>query len=47
LRGSATLPLVPPTTGQWLAHAMFLGSLTAIASQSGYARVLSAGPLMR
>jgi len=26
---------------------MFLGSLTAIASQSGYARVLSAGPLMR
>jgi len=25
---------------------MFLGSLTAIASQSGYARVLSAGPLM-
>jgi hypothetical protein len=43
--GSATVPFVAPSTGQWLVHAMFLGSLTASASQSRYARVLFAGPL--
>ncbi len=43
--GSATVSFVPPHTGQWLVHANFLGSRGASPSQSGYARVLSAGPL--
>jgi hypothetical protein len=35
----------PPSAGQWLAQASFLGSRGASPSKSGHSRLLSAGPL--
>jgi hypothetical protein len=43
--GAATLAFTPPSTGQWLVHASYLGTRTTSPSESRYARVLSAGPL--
>jgi hypothetical protein len=43
--GAGTLSFTPPSTGQWLVHASYLGTHTASPSESRYARVLSAGPL--
>ena len=43
--GRGSVSFVPPSTGQWLAHADFLGSRGASPSESGYSRLLSAGPL--
>ena len=43
--GSGAVSFTPPSTGQWLARANFLGSRGASPSESGYSRLLSAGPL--
>jgi len=43
--GRGSVSFVPPSTGQWLAHADFLGSRGASPSESGYSRLLSAEPL--
>jgi hypothetical protein len=43
--GRGSVSFTPPSTGQWLAHADFLGSRGASPSESGYSRLLSAGPL--
>lgn len=43
--GAGTLSFTPPSIGQWLVHASYLGTRTASPSESRYARVLSAGPL--
>jgi len=43
--GSGSVSFTPPSTGQWRAHADFLGSRGASPSESGYSRLLSAGPL--
>jgi hypothetical protein len=43
--GSGAVSFTPPSTGQWLARADFLGSRGASPSESGYSRLLSAGPL--
>jgi hypothetical protein len=43
--GSGSVSFTPPSTGQWLAQASFLGSRGASPSESGHSRLLSAGPL--
>jgi hypothetical protein len=43
--GRGTFTFTPPSTGQWLMRASFLGSHGFSPSESGGARVLSAGPL--
>jgi hypothetical protein len=43
--GSGSVAFTPPSAGQWLARADFLGSRGASPSESGYSRLLSAGPL--
>jgi hypothetical protein len=43
--GEGSFTLTPPSTGQWLMHASFLGSHGFSPSESRGARVLSAGPL--
>jgi hypothetical protein len=43
--GSGSVSFTPPSTGQWLAQADFLGSRGASPSESGHSRLLSAGPL--
>jgi hypothetical protein len=43
--GAGTLSFTPPSIGQWLVHASYLGTRTTSPSESRYARVLSAGPL--
>jgi len=43
--GSGSMSFTPPSTGQWLVHADFLGSRGASPSESGHSRLLSAGPL--
>ena len=45
VNGSGSVSFTPPTTGQWLAQADFLGSRGASPSESGHSRLLSAGPL--
>ena len=43
--GSGSVSFTPPSAGQWLAQASFLGSRGASPSESGHSRLLSAGPL--
>ena len=43
--GGGSVSFTPPSAGQWLAQAKFLGSRGASPSQSGHSRLLSAGPL--
>ncbi len=43
--GSGSVSFTPPSTGQWLTQASFLGSRGASPSKSGHSRLLSAGPL--
>jgi len=43
--GQGSFTFTPPSTGQWLMHASFLGSHGFSPSESRGARVLSAGPL--
>jgi hypothetical protein len=43
--GGGSVSFTPPSTGQWLAQADFLGSRGASPSESGHSRLLSAGPL--
>ncbi len=43
--GRGAVSFTPPSTGQWLAQADFLGSRGASPSESGHSRLLSAGPL--
>ncbi len=43
--GEGSFTFTPPSTGQWLMHASFLGSHGFSPSESRGARVLSAGPL--
>jgi hypothetical protein len=43
--GRGAVSFTPPSTGQWLARADFLGSRGASPSESGHSRLLSAGPL--
>ena len=43
--GRGSVSFTPPSTGQWLAQASFLGSRGASPSESGHSRLLSAGPL--
>jgi len=43
--GRGSVLFTPPSAGQWLAQASFLGSRGASPSESGRSRLLSAGPL--
>jgi hypothetical protein len=45
VNGSGSFSFTPPSAGQWLAQADFLGSRGASPSASGHSRLLSAGPL--
>jgi len=43
--GTASVGFTPPSVGRWRARAVFKGTRIAATSESGYARLLVAGPL--
>jgi hypothetical protein len=45
--GLATATFTPPTPGRWRVSATFTGTRIASPSQSGFAQLLAAGPLVQ